>query len=83
MSSIARREYKRMAEPKVERLWGKRELRHRLNDPSPSTLERIIEQPGFPAGMRISDRRIVWRPAEIEAWLESRRVPAAEPVAAE
>jgi predicted DNA-binding transcriptional regulator AlpA len=81
MPSTARREYKRMVEPKVEQLWTKRELRHRLSNPSPSTLDRIIEQPGFPAGMRISDRRIVWRPAEIEAWLETRRVPAADAVA--
>src|SRR5215204_1348455 len=40
------------------------------------TLLRLIERHGFPAGIRLGPNMRAWPEAEIEAWLESRRIPS-------
>ncbi len=40
-----------------------------------TTLLRLIDREGFPAGVRLGPNMRAWPEDEIEAWLESRRVP--------
>ena len=37
---------------------------------------RLMEQQGFPAGTRVGAQARAWDEAEVEAWLESRRIAA-------
>jgi hypothetical protein len=41
-----------------------------------TTLLRLIDQQGFPPGVRIGAQARGWEESEINAWLESRRIPA-------
>jgi predicted DNA-binding transcriptional regulator AlpA len=41
-----------------------------------TTLTRLIREQGFPAGTRVGAQARAWGEAEVEAWLESRRVAA-------
>jgi predicted DNA-binding transcriptional regulator AlpA len=38
------------------------------------TLVRLMNQQGFPTGIRISAQARAWEEAEVEAWLETRRI---------
>jgi predicted DNA-binding transcriptional regulator AlpA len=38
------------------------------------TLVRLINTQGFPTGIRIGAQARAWEDAEVEAWLESRRI---------
>ena len=40
------------------------------------TLRRLLERAGFPPGIRLGAQARAWPEAEIDAWLESRRIPA-------
>ena len=40
------------------------------------TLRRLVERAGFPPGIRLGAQARAWPEAEIDAWLESRRIPA-------
>jgi hypothetical protein len=40
------------------------------------TLRRLVEGAGFPPGIRLGAQARAWPEAEIDAWLESRRIPA-------
>jgi hypothetical protein len=40
-----------------------------------TTLLRLIEQQGFPPGVRIGAQTRGWPEDEIEVWLKSRRIP--------
>jgi hypothetical protein len=48
-----------------------------------TTLGRLINEQGFPPGIRIGAQARAWREDEVEAWLESRRIapPSASTVA--
>ena len=39
-----------------------------------TTLARLMNQQGFPTGTRIGAQARAWEEAEVEAWLESRRI---------
>ena len=39
-------------------------------------LRRMVERDGFPPGVRLGAQMRAWPEEEIEAWLESRRIPA-------
>lgn len=39
------------------------------------TVRRLVERQGFPPGIRLGAQARAWPEAEIEAWLESRRIP--------
>jgi len=39
-------------------------------------LRRMVERAGFPPGVRLGAQMRAWPEEEIEAWLESRRIPA-------
>ena len=41
-----------------------------------TTLTRLMREQGFPAGTRIGAQARAWEEAEVEAWLESRRITA-------
>ena len=41
-----------------------------------TTLLRLIKQEGFPPGIRLGAQTRGWPEAEVEAWLESRRIAA-------
>ena len=41
-----------------------------------TTLMRLMREQGFPAGTRVSAQSRAWEEAEVEAWLESRRIAA-------
>jgi predicted DNA-binding transcriptional regulator AlpA len=41
------------------------------------TLSRSIKNYGFPKPYKLSPQRVAWDEAEVDAWLESRRKPAA------
>ena len=47
-----------------------------------TTLLRLMETQGFPAGTRLGAQTRAWSEAEVEAWLESRRIvsPAGPPM---
>lgn len=36
-----------------------------------STFERLARQPGFPPGIKIGPRMVVWRVADLVAWRDS------------
>ena len=38
------------------------------------TLVRLMNQHGFPTGIRISAQARAWEESEVEAWLETRRI---------
>ena len=38
------------------------------------TLVRLMNQQGFPTGIRIGAQARAWEEAEVEAWLETRRI---------
>jgi len=39
-----------------------------------TTLTRLMREQGFPAGTRIGAQARAWEEAEVEAWLDSRRI---------
>ena len=39
-----------------------------------TTLARLVREQGFPAGTRVGAQTRAWEEAEVEAWLESRRI---------
>ena len=39
-----------------------------------TTLTRLVREQGFPAGTRVGAQTRAWEEAEVEAWLESRRI---------
>ena len=39
-----------------------------------TTLTRLMREQGFPAGTRVGAQTRAWEEAEVEAWLESRRI---------
>jgi len=39
-----------------------------------TTLMRLMREQGFPAGTRVGAQARAWDEAEVEAWLESRRI---------
>jgi len=39
-----------------------------------TTLTRLLREQGFPAGVRLGAQARAWEEAEVEAWLQSRRV---------
>jgi hypothetical protein len=39
-----------------------------------TTLARLVREQGFPAGTRLGAQTRAWDEAEVEAWLESRRI---------
>jgi len=41
-----------------------------------TTLARLVREQGFPAGTRVGAQTRAWEEAEVEAWLESRRIAA-------
>ena len=41
-----------------------------------TTLGRLVREQGFPAGTRVGAQTRAWEEAEVEAWLESRRIPS-------
>ena len=41
-----------------------------------TTLTRLMREQGFPAGTRLGAQTRAWEEAEVEAWLESRRIAA-------
>jgi hypothetical protein len=41
-----------------------------------TTLARLVREQGFPAGTRVGAQTRAWEKAEVEAWLESRRITA-------
>jgi predicted DNA-binding transcriptional regulator AlpA len=41
-----------------------------------TTLARLVREQGFPAGTRLGAQTRAWSEAEVEAWLESRRIAA-------
>ena len=41
-----------------------------------TTLMRLMREQGFPAGTRVGAQARAWDEAEVEAWLESRRIAA-------
>ena len=38
------------------------------------TLMRLMNEQGFPTGIRIGAQARAWEEAEVEAWLETRRI---------
>ena len=41
-----------------------------------TTLMRLMREQGFPPGTRVGAQARAWDEAEVEAWLESRRIAA-------
>jgi len=39
-------------------------------------LRRMVERDGFPPGVRLGAKMRAWPEEEIEAWIESRHIPA-------
>ncbi|MGO4909027.1 helix-turn-helix transcriptional regulator [Pseudorhodobacter sp. W20_MBD10_FR17] len=46
----------------------------RLLDVNPATLWRWRKAGGFPSPITLTSRNLRWRKADLDAWLESRRV---------
>ena len=44
-----------------------------------TTLTRLMREQGFPAGTRVGAQARAWDEAEVEAWLESRRIASPDP----
>jgi len=44
-----------------------------------TTLTRLMREQGFPAGTRVGAQTRAWEEAEVEAWLESRRIASPRP----
>jgi predicted DNA-binding transcriptional regulator AlpA len=53
-----------------------RDLKQRRIVENWPTLLRWIQTEGFPPGMRLGPNRRAWPESEVEAWIDSRRIPS-------
>jgi predicted DNA-binding transcriptional regulator AlpA len=69
-----------MAEGSLQRgrLLRFRDLRERGICGNWPMMRRLIERHGFPPGIRLGTQMRAWREDEVEAWIDSRRIPTDE-----
>jgi hypothetical protein len=57
----------------LERLWTTKETAERKGIPEPSLISMRFRKTG-PPYLRLGNKKIMYRPEDVEAWLQSRRV---------
>ena len=56
-----------------EQVWRFADLQRNNIINNRTTLARWVKRHGFPPGIKLAENTRVWLPAEVIAWLESRR----------